>query len=240
MSRVRLAIPSLFTLGNALCGFLGIIFTLNGNLPLAFNLILLAAFLDFWDGFLARKLGVDGEMGKQLDSLADVITFGALPSAMMFYWMRDGGVYLDFAKPYKEIIPFASALILLSSIWRLAKFNIGNDQQSSFKGLATPANAILIGSFAWSYSIQGLYYPIIWFNEVSIVLILFLSWLLNSKIRLFSFKVKSYGFNENKLRYLLILFSLLSVFFYSFEAVPIIILVYIVLSFIHFKLSHEI
>ena len=240
MHSLRFAIPSLFTLGNASCGFLGIYFALNGNLISAFYMILLAAFLDFWDGFLARKLGVDGEMGKQLDSLADVITFGALPAFIVFSWMKQVGVFIEFLKPYSQYLPYFAIVILLSSIWRLAKFNIDTEQSSYFRGLATPASAILIGSLAHSFEAKGFYYPFMWFNEASILFVILLSWFLNSRIRLLSLKFSHYRFPENKYRYLLILFSLLSVFFYSFEAVPLVLVIYIGISFIHFKTGHEI
>ncbi len=240
MHNWKIAIPSAFTLGNLFCGFLGIIYAFRGEFQISFWLILLAAFLDFWDGLLARKLGVDGELGKQLDSLADAVTFGVLPAILIFSLMSEGGVFLDFLKPIRNFLPYFSGLILLSSVWRLAKFNIDSEQSTYFKGLATPAGAIMIGAIANSFYYKGFYYPIFWFNEVNIIFILFLSWLLNSGTRLLSFKFKEYSIAGNKSRYLLILLSLLSVFFYSFEAIPVIVILYIGVSIVHFKTSHEI
>ncbi len=240
MHNWKLAIPSAFTLGNLFSGFLGIIFAFNGDFHISFLLILFAAFLDFWDGLLARKLGVDGELGKQLDSLADAITFGTLPAILIYLIMQNGGIYLEELKPFSKLLPYFSGLILLSSVWRLAKFNTDDEQISHFKGLATPASAILIAAIANSFYYKGFYYPIFWFNEVNLLFILLLSWLLNSKIRLLSFKFAEYSLLGNKSRYLLILLSLLSVFFYSFEAIPIIVILYIGVSIIHFKTNHEI
>lgn len=240
MHNWKIAIPSTFTLGNLFCGFMGIIFAFKGEFHISFWLILLAAFLDFWDGFLARKLEVDGELGKQLDSLADAVTFGVLPAVLIYSVMLQGGVYLEFLKPLSGYLPFISGLILLSSVWRLAKFNTETEQSSHFKGLATPASAILIAAIANSFYSKGFYYPIFWFNEVNIIFILFLSWFLNSGTRLLSFKFREYSLPGNKSRYLLILISLLSVFFYSFEAIPVLVIVYIGLSIIHFKTSNEI
>ncbi|QNL21700.1 CDP-alcohol phosphatidyltransferase family protein [Hyphobacterium sp. CCMP332] len=235
-----MAIPSAFTLGNLFSGFVGIAFAFKGEFQISFLLILLAAFLDFWDGLLARKLKVDGELGKQLDSLADAVTFGALPALLIYLVMLKGGIYLDVLKPFSNVLPYFSGLILLSSVWRLAKFNTDSEQSTYFKGLATPASAILIGAIANSFYYKGFYYPIFWFNEVSLIFVLLLSWFLNAKMRLLSFKFAEYSLAANKSRYLLILLSLISVFFYSFEAIPIIVILYIGVSFIHFKTNHEI
>ena len=240
MHNWKIAIPSAFTLGNLFCGFIGIILAFKGALTLAFYFMLLGAFLDFWDGLLARKLKVDGELGKQLDSLADMVSFGILPSMIIYHIMLEGGVYIEFLKPIKSYLPFFAGLIALATAWRLAVFNIDSEQTLNFKGLASPASAILIGSVGLSFEMKGFYYPIFWFNEVNMIFVGLMTWLLNSRMDLLSLKFKNYDFKENIFRYLLVLISLLSVIFYSFEAIPIIIMFYIGISFLHFKTRNEI
>lgn len=240
MGQIKAIIPNAFTLGNLFCGFAGIVSVFHGDLSTAFWLILLAGFLDFWDGFLARKLGVSGEIGKQLDSLADVISFGLLPSFILFSIMSEGGIFIDFLKPYSDYLPFLSAALALSSAYRLAKFNIDDEQSENFKGLATPSAAILIGAIGWSFGQRGIYYAPFWFNEMNLLFIALLSWLLNSKIRLLGMKFKNFGWKENKFRFIFIALAALCLIFLSFESVPLILACYIILSIIHFKTSDEI
>jgi len=132
-------IPNILTLGNLFCGCVGIVFVLNGFLFSGFWLMLIAAVLDFLDGFVARLLNVSGELGAQLDSLADAVTFGVLPSIIMYSLLlhQTDNIYL----------PFVAFLIALMSVYRLAKFNIDTEQAEHFKGLPTPINAIFIASF---------------------------------------------------------------------------------------------
>ncbi len=241
MPNYTIAIPSAFTLGNLFSGYIGIVLVLTrGDFVAGFWLILFAAFLDFWDGFLARKLNVAGELGKQLDSLADLVTFGVLPACILYRMMFEGGVFVESFKPYSVILPFFSGLIALGAAWRLAKFNIDEKQSENFIGLATPANAILISSIGMSFQYKTYLYPFFWFNETVLIFIILSIWLMNSKIKLLSLKFKDYSLAKNKFRYLLILISVLSVFFYSFEAIPIVVLVYIGLSIAHFKFGNEI
>jgi CDP-diacylglycerol--serine O-phosphatidyltransferase len=240
MSKLKAIIPNAFTLGNLFCGFAGIIFAFHGDLSISFWLILLAGFLDFWDGFLARKLGVSGDLGKQLDSLADVVSFGVLPSFILFSIMSEGGIFVDFLKPYSTFLPYLSGTIALSSAYRLAKFNIDPEQSENFKGLATPSAAILIGAIGWSFENRGFYYAPFWFNEVNLLFIILISWLLNSGIGLLGLKFKNFSWATNKFRYILLVLSALCLIFLSFESVPLILVLYIILSIIHFKTSDEI
>jgi CDP-diacylglycerol--serine O-phosphatidyltransferase len=240
MQSIKKAIPSIITLGNLFCGFIGVIAAFNNNLILAFWMILLAGFLDFWDGFAARKLGVAGDFGKELDSLADVVSFGFLPSAILFSMIEQGGVYIEFLKPYKLFLPYLSGIVLLASATRLAKFNIDTEQSVDFRGLATPANAILIGSLAFSFVNKGLYYPVLWFNEALIIFLVISAILLNSRIKLLSLKFKNFAFKENIYRYLLLFISVICLIFYNFESVPVIIIFYILLSILHFRTKNEI
>ena len=149
MNRIIGFIPHLFTLGNLLCGCLAIKFAFEWDLVMAAILVGLAAVLDFFDGFLARILKVSGDLGKQLDSLADVVSFGVVPGVVMFQYLRFTEFQTDLIEPvYPPSYPLAyfAFIIPLFSAFRLAKFNIDMRQSHGFLGLPTPANAIFICS----------------------------------------------------------------------------------------------
>lgn len=148
MQQIKAQIPNLFTLGNLFCGCLALVKTMQWDLYSAALLVFLAAFLDFFDGFFARLLKVSGELGKQLDSLADVVSFGLVPGMIVFQLMRTG-IWLE-SGGQQEAIPLLALtafIIPLLSAYRLAKFNIDSRQTDSFIGLPTPANALLFVSF---------------------------------------------------------------------------------------------
>lgn len=164
MNSVIKNIPNAITCGNLLCGCLAIIFCLNGNLILASTLIGIAAVLDFFDGFAARMLKVSSPIGKDLDSLADMVTFGVVPGLIMYQLIKSsiGFVgnehvvplnHLEFynytSDAYHLYLPFIGLLIPVFSAIRLAKFNNDTRQSESFIGLPTPANAIFIGSLVF-------------------------------------------------------------------------------------------
>jgi CDP-diacylglycerol--serine O-phosphatidyltransferase len=159
MQKFKAFIPHLFTLGNLFCGCLGIIYAFNWQLDWAAYMVFLAAFLDFFDGFFARILKVHSELGKQLDSLADMVSFGVVPGMVMFQWLK----YLGFhATDKNEImlwganrllemhaVPwycYIALMIPVFSCFRLAKFNLDTRQSHGFIGLPTPANAIFFVS----------------------------------------------------------------------------------------------
>jgi len=155
---LRAVIPNLLTSLNLLCGVIGIVFTFNQGLTEAFYLILLAAVFDFFDGFAARLLKVKSDFGAELDSLADMVTFGVLPGIMLFQYLSiSQGNY--FTPIYERstgdlIVSFIGFLVPIFSALRLAKFNIDTNQTSHFLGLPTPANAIFIGSLGFIMEIQ--------------------------------------------------------------------------------------
>ena len=176
-------IPNAITSLNLLSGALGVIFTLEGRLDIAFPLMLAGAFLDFFDGLAARKLGVSGNVGKELDSLADMVSFGLLPSLMLYETMRLSGCTCPLA--YVCLI-----LAVLSGI-RLAKFNVDERQECDFIGLATPASAMICGSLCYFIAISPAskltnWIAASWFLPALAVL---LGLLLLSEIPMFSMKV---------------------------------------------------
>ena len=178
---------------NLLCGVLGVTFTLYGCIDIAFYLMLGGAVCDFCDGLAARALGAYSELGKQLDSLADMVTFGVLPSMMLFKLMLQAGVEPAWVCYLPLIISVFSAL-------RLAKFNIDERQSENFIGLATPACAIICGSFAYYVcetpgSLLNAWTGSIWFLPAAALV---LSLLLVSEIPMFSMKFKK-GANGDSL-----------------------------------------
>lgn len=152
---IKKNIPNAITCGNLLCGCLAITSAFHGDLIWAAYLVGIAAVLDFLDGFVARVLKVHSEIGKQLDSLADMVTFGVVPGIIMFhlitlaefYWAYGQGVLRITIPEYIFYLPYIAFLIPIFSCIRLAKFNIDTRQTDSFIGVPTPANSILIASF---------------------------------------------------------------------------------------------
>jgi CDP-diacylglycerol--serine O-phosphatidyltransferase len=230
-------IPNIITLMNLLSGVSGIVAALNGYWNVAFWLIIIGATFDFFDGMVARLLGVSGPLGKELDSLADVVTFGVLPAIIMYKLLLGSDLPYPYFMVYNvRIIPLIAFVIAAMSAFRLAKFNIDTRQTSSFIGLPTPANALFIGSL--SYASNKIchcapMHDIIASPYFLIPLILLLSYLLIAEIPLFALKFKNYSWVDNKIRYVFLLTSaVLLVIFYQwmYMAILIIIPFYILLS----------
>ena len=232
-------IPNALTLLNLLCGSIAVIFVVNNNFITGSFFVFLGIFFDFFDGFAARKLKVQSELGIQLDSLADMVTSGLVPGMIMYKlldlsqssWVEiNGGSILSF----KEIslIPLLGLAITLASAYRLAKFNIDEDQQTYFKGLPTPANTLLIISLPLILEFQNNdAINAIILNEWFLITLTVLScYLLNSSIKLFALKFKDYGFKNNATRYIFIILCIILLIVLQFAAIPIIILFYIIMS----------
>ena len=233
-------IPYIITLLNLLCGCIAVIFAVNSNFVYAAFFVFLGIFFDFFDGFFARKLNVQSELGLQLDSLADMVTSGLVPGIVMFKLLsltvsipeidNDWGVNsLEFNI---SLLPLIGLLITLASAYRLAKFNIDEDQQSYFKGLPTPANALLILSLPLIMEFQesDAMNAIILNKWFLIGLTLFSCYILNSSIKLFALKFKDYSFKANATRYIFIILSLVILIIFQFAAIPLVILLYISMS----------
>ncbi|NQX80939.1 MAG: CDP-alcohol phosphatidyltransferase family protein [Flavobacteriaceae bacterium] len=230
-------IPNTITLLNLLSGVLATIYAAFGNLELAGMLIMLGIFFDFFDGFFARLLNVQGELGKQLDSLADLITSGLAPSVILFQIISiniyDSSLQEIFLnqKPF-VILPFLSFLVAMASAYRLANFNIDENQTNSFIGLPTPANALFILAIPFIFNNS----TIIDFLQNNmyfyIFVICFCTYMLNANIALLSLKFKNYNFKENIFKYILIISSIILLITLHYLAIPIIILIYILLSLI--------
>ncbi len=240
-------IPNLITLMNVFCGCVAVVFAVLNQLELAATFMFLGIIFDFFDGLAARILDVKSELGLQLDSLADVITSGLVPGIVMFQLLgmsMSGGWNIDLSSDMADStfwvglkvapLPFIGFLITMASAYRLAKFNLDEDQQDSFIGLPTPANALLIVSLPLIllYHNSDFLNTIILNQWFLIGMTLLSCYLLNSKIELFALKFKNRGFKDNALRYIFIIISLVLLITMQFLAVPLIVAFYILSSLI--------
>ncbi len=237
-------IPNLITVLNLLCGCLAILFVVSGDLVISSFLVIAGMFFDFFDGLVARLLHVQSKLGVQLDSLADMVSFGVVPGLMMFQLLnkslmpqelRTGFEATETLKgfePGMSFIPFIGLLIIIASAYRLAKFNIDTRQSDNFIGLPTPANTLLIISLPLIFQYQ--YSPflerVIFNHWFLIALTIVSSLLLNAEIKLFSLKFKSWDFNANQVRYIFLALSIAAIIAIKFIAIPFIIIIYIVVS----------
>lgn len=215
-------LPNAMTCGNLLCGSVAIVLAMQGHLATASWLMILAAILDFGDGFVARWLNVTGPFGKELDSLADMVTFGLLPAILVFQLCQQMA-WGDAA--------YAAFLIVVLSALRLAKFNIDTRQSFGFIGVPTPANGLMIASFP----LMGYYQPTLspyWQNDVVLGILILFSFLLVSEIPLMAFKFKSFAWAENRIKYIFLGLSALLLLFLQFAALPLIVGLYVVVSLV--------
>lgn len=241
-------VPNLITALNILCGSIAVLFAVSGDLILASLFVFLGIFFDFFDGLAARLLNAQSEIGLQMDSLADVVTSGLAPAVVMFQLMNMA--FLGRMQNLPELFssegwnigansyfPLLGLLIVVASAYRLAKFNVDTRQTSGFIGLPTPANALLVLSLPLILEYQS--------SEMAEALILN-SWvligitvlgciLMNAEIPLFALKFKTWDFKTNSIRYIFIALCLLLLISLKFLAIPIIILLYIVLSIFNNK-----
>ena len=212
-------IPNTITLLNQFSGIVACIFAYNSRFDLALLFVLIGATLDFMDGAMARLLRVSSPLGKELDSLADVITFGLVPGMIAFRLLE------PLAEVW-EYMPYLGFLITLFSTYRLGKFNIDERQTTSFIGLATPANAIFWLGLAYGYqSLLSAVSP--WFILVAVVVS---SYLLVCELPMFSFKFHNFGWAENRIRYMFIIGAIVLAVVFFRQSLPLIILWYILLS----------
>lgn len=237
-------IPNFFTLLNLVFGCLSITNAFSNNHEWAAYFIGLAVIADFLDGFIARIMNFQSQLGKQLDSLADMVTFGIAPSAMMYHMIKypfsENLSMSEFAM-LLGIAHFACYLAYLIAVFsaiRLARFNIDDNENHFFKGLPTPANALFI-SFLFLLTKEDLWglkaYILNPFVLLGLTILLCI--LLVSKIPMFSLKFHNYNWAENKIKYVFLVLSagILSVFY--FAGIPLIIILYIILSVINSRFS---
>ena len=234
---IKKQIPNTITLLNLLCGVVSIIFLFEfGNPFLCSIMIILGAVFDFFDGMLARLLKVSSPIGKELDSLSDVVTFGVAPSLIAFFYVRQSGICGS------EWLCFVPLLMAMMSSFRLAKFNLDERQTSSFIGLPTPANALLWLSIPlMQYAEENSWYSIshvvsdFAFSALSspyfiLPFSLIMSVLLVCELPMFSLKFHNLQWQSNKVRFLFLILSVLLLIGFNVYAIPMILVAYILIS----------
>lgn len=237
MDNLKSIIPNSLTSLNLACGCIATLSMLNHHYRLAIVLIFVATIADFLDGFVARLLKVQSSLGKELDSLADMVSFGVLPGTILYVALSKalGIESFDEILNAQNYLPFLGYIITVFSALRLAKFNIDTRQTTSFIGLPTPANTLFFITI-----------PLIWVfgkdNEtanylitnlpVLIGLTLIFSYLLVAEIPLVGLKFKSWVFRENIAKYVLILGGIISISILGYLSIPVILILYILVSII--------
>lgn len=228
---IKKHIPNLITLINLFCGCVAIVFVSKGDYLMAFYMVCLGIFFDFFDGFFARLFKVSSPLGLQLDSLADMVTSGVTPGYVMYSMFTNSGH--EFGT--NPAIPFLGFIITLGSCYRLANFNIDTRQTDSFIGLPTPANALFILSLPLviSFSDSLMILEILTNQWVLLVITLCSAYILNAEIPLFSLKVKKFNLKENALQIVFLAISVVMVLLLHYIAIPLIIAFYVLLSIIN-------
>jgi len=238
-------IPNLFTLMNLFSGMIAVIMAATDELELAALFVFLGIFFDFFDGFFARKFNVAGELGKQLDSLADVVTSGVVPGIIMFQLMLyaakgqwfmelscEVGNWHEYQDTYYYFLPFSGLFITLAAAYRLANFNIDERQTSSFIGLPTPAFSIFVVSLPLIlfYSDNSFFIGLLQNFYVLLGITILGCYMMNAEIPLFSLKFKNHGWKGNETKYLFLLGTMVMLFALQTVAIPLTILLYVLLS----------
>ena len=224
---IKKHIPNTITCCNLISGCIATVFAFNGQFALALLWIVAGAVFDFFDGMTARLLHVSSPIGKELDSLADDVTFGVAPSAMVFYELSAMD-YPTVMEPLRPYIPFFAFIMAAFSALRLAKFNLDERQTTSFIGLPTPANALfwgslLVGASQWLESS-----PV---NAPLLMLMVLLScYLLVSEIPMFALKFKQWGWKGNEVKYIFVATAAALILLLGVKGIAVVIAWYVLLS----------
>lgn len=226
-------LPNLMTLANLFCGCLAIVNIFNAKLEMAGAFVAIAAVLDFLDGFVARLLNAGSALGKQLDSLADMVTFGVVPGMTLYTIYFMGSTMRDMDSIWLQAGQYFMFSVTLFSCLRLAKFNIDERQRNYFIGVPTPANTLMIMALPYILSNDHLgLSPLIYHPLFLVVLAGISSLLMVAEVPLLSLKFKSMGWKDNKGIYLLLVLSLTAIGFLGFVSALLIYLFYLILSII--------
>lgn len=241
-------IPNLLTLLNMFSGIMALLYAVLGQMELVLMFVCLGVVFDFFDGYVARMLNVSSNLGKELDSLADVITSGLVPGAVMFHLLFWSGSVSNYGLSFFHFylsnttsengfdivptLPMLGFVITFASAYRLARFNIDTRQDKFFIGLPTPANALFICSLPLILEANygnGLG-KILQNSYVLVGITLLSAYLMNSPIRLFSLKKDTNGFKYNWARYVFVLLSVILIIAFKYLAVPFIFILYFLFS----------
>ena len=236
---IKQHIPNAITLLNLFSGCLAVYFACYNQVLLAAVFCMLGIFFDFFDGFFARLFNANSELGLQLDSLADMVTSGVVPGIIMFQMLRESHLITDNFSTYVSTasnpilwVSFIGFAITLASCYRLANFNIDTRQTSSFIGLPTPANTLLIISVGLIqlYQPESLIGGLLDNTWVLLTLTALCCYLLNAEIPLFALKFKDWGFKNNWVRYVLIVASIILISLFTYTGILATIFLYVLLS----------
>ena len=233
--KIRLfTIPNMLTLGNLLCGSAAVVALLvHSNYELAFWLMIASAVCDFFDGFAARLLKSASPLGVQLDSLADMVSFGLVPSVALYCVYDALPASFQMADSVSIVLRYLTFIIVAFSALRLAKFNIDDTQHTEFCGLPTPANGLLCLSLAMLAAAGDVALT----REAVVAIAVVMAFLLISPMRMFALKFKGFGWKGNEIRYVFILASVVIAILFTRFAVPTIILLYIAISAVRWAIN---
>lgn len=225
---MRKQIPNIITLLNLFSGTIAITLAFNGNFLGVVIWVVIAAIFDFLDGMVARFLKAFSPLGKELDSLADVVSFGVAPASALYILMKDGIIYPYFLQSISHLIPYIAFLIPVFAAYRLAKFNIDSRQSNSFIGLPTPANGLFWISYCYAIDKFAIHNEIIIY--VTVIAVIIMSIIMIAEIPMFSFKSKNKGFKGNVSQLILILLSITFLAVFGIGGVALSIIAYIFIS----------
>lgn len=234
MNFVKNNLANAFTLGNLFSGSIGVINLLSGNYKITALCIIISLVLDFFDGFIARALKSNSNLGAQLDSLADMISFGLLPGITMFKALEGfDNQFMNLEMPFQ--LKYLGLFVTLFSCLRLAIFNLDEEQTYYFKGLNTPSNTVLIFGLFYTFQEEGFFW-ILFENPIYILGLIAVScWLLISPIKMIALKFKSMLLKDNYPKIVLAIGSLLILVFFGMVGIPLVIVFYIITSLIFQK-----
>lgn len=226
-------IPNFFTFLNMASGLVALVMVFKYRLEMAAFFVFLGIAFDFLDGFFARILHVKSDLGLQLDSLADLITSGVVPGAVMYVLLQKSLIEQRFdGVEYVVFIPYLGFILTLAAGYRLAKFNLDTRQTERFIGLPTPAMSIFVVSLPLILLLDRfeMIRQLLDNPYVLLVIVLLFSYLMNSKLPLFALKFKNFSWQTNGLKYIFLLISLFALIFIKIMAIPLMVLFYIFLS----------
>ena len=234
--KIKKHIPNLITLGNLFCGTIATIYAVQADFVFAGLFVILGIVFDFFDGFAARLFNVSGELGKQLDSLADMVTSGVVPGIIMLKLIEVNTINASssfFGNSFLEI-SLVGLVLTLGACYRLATFNIDTRQSDSFIGLPTPAMSLFVISLPLIQEYSNIEFALnlITNNYFLIIITILLTYLMNAQLPLFSLKFKDYSVKNNLIKYVFLIASLLMIIFLQYISIPLIIIVYVALSVI--------
>lgn len=234
MNFIKNNLANAITLGNLFSGCVGAVHLIIGDYQTTAICIILSLILDFFDGFVARALKANSNLGTQLDSLADMVSFGLIPGLAMFKILEPFGNEL-FGMHLPFEIQYLGFLITLFSCLRLAIFNLDEDQKYYFKGLNTPSNTILIFGLFFAHKELGSF-SFLFENEIYLLILTAISsWILISPIKMIAMKFKSMKLQDNYPKLALLIGSIVILIIFKSVGIPLVILYYIFISLIFQK-----